>query len=104
MRVEKNQRRQNLGLKPVDLVRNFYVSNFNIHVRGNKSAAAKFGLKLVNLVRNLYVSNFNIHARENKSVRQNLGIKLVNLVPNFFSPLAALLSSALELQNIEFSK
>ena len=74
MRVEINQRRQNSGLKPVNLVRNFYVSNFNIH------------------------------ARENKSVRQNLGIKLVNLVPNFFSPLAALLSSALELQNIEFSK
>ena len=36
--------------------------------------------------------------------RQNLGLKLVNLVRNIFSPLAALLSSALELQNIEFSK
>ena len=44
--VEINQRRQNLGLKSVNLVRNFYVSNFNIHARGNKSAAAKFGPKI----------------------------------------------------------
>ena len=74
MRVEINLQRQNSGLKPENLVRNFYVSNFKIH------------------------------ARRNESVRQNLGLKLVNLVCNFFSPLAALLSSALELQNIEFSK
>ena len=45
MRVKINQWRQNSGLKPVNLVRNLYVSDFNIHARENNSAAAKFGPK-----------------------------------------------------------
>ena len=82
MRVEINQRRQNLGLKPVNLVRNFYVSNFNIHARGNKSVAAKFGPKTGKFGAKLLLLKFQ-HTYmfvEINQRRQNLGLKPVNLV------------------------
>ena len=77
-----------MGLKPVNLVRNFYVSNFNIHARGNKSAAAKFRPKTgkfgafgcltsvaAKLVKTAAKIIILIHARGNKSAAAKFGPK-----------------------------
>ena len=97
MHVEINQRQQNWGLKPVNLVGNFYVSNINIHTCENNSATAKFGPKNRRIWGETFTSQISTYICVKIILqRQNSGLKLVNLVGNFFSPWAAVLSYVLE--------